>query len=61
MMGHRAKLVGGEEYDVFKARKYYFWQRGQIKKAKRRFNKRQRLIAKQSIRAESRHHPSKPG
>lgn len=41
MMGHREKLVGGEEYDALtRARKWHGWRSGMIKKVKRRFWKR---------------------
>ncbi len=51
-MFKKIKFRGGEENDAFtRARKFYFWQAGQIRKAKRsyakRFRKACRLDAKE--------------
>jgi hypothetical protein len=40
-------MKGGDEYDALTpARKYYKWGRGELKKIKRRFNKRFRKQGK---------------
>jgi len=40
-------LKSGDEYDALtKARKYYNWSKGQIKKIKRGYNKRFRKVGK---------------
>ena len=40
-------MKGGDEYDALtKARKYYNWSKGQLKKIKRGYNKRFRKAAK---------------
>lgn len=45
MMGHRAKLVGGDEYDALtRARRLYRFRPGEIKRIKRKFHKRMRRI-----------------
>ena len=42
-MGHRAKMVSGDEYDALtKGHNLLNWRPGQRKAIKRRFNKRQR-------------------
>lgn len=47
MMGHRAKLIDGDEYDALtKARKFYGHKAGTIKRIKRKFNKRMRSLWK---------------
>lgn len=48
MMGHREKMVGGAEYDALspRARKIICFKRGEIRKCKRKFNKRIRYIAR---------------
>lgn len=48
MMGHREKLVSGDEWDAAHqySRGILFWQRGQLKHIKRRMNKRARREAK---------------
>ena len=51
-MFKKIKFRGGDENDAFtRARKFYFWQAGQIRKAKRsyakRFRKACRLDAKE--------------
>ena len=47
MMGNRG-CRGGDEYDAFsrRARRLLYWQRGELKKIKRRFAKRMRKAAK---------------
>jgi len=43
----RIPMKGGDEYDgLTKARKYYNWSKGQIKKIKRGYNKRFRKVGK---------------
>jgi capsid portal protein len=43
----RIPFKGGDEYDALtKARKYVHWSKGQIKKIKRRYNKRFRKKGK---------------
>ena len=40
-------MKGGNEYDALtKARKYYNWSKGQLKKIKRGYNKRFRKVGK---------------
>lgn len=47
MMGHRGQKKTGEEWDAFTNwREVVFWQRGELKRVKRRYNKRQRKAAK---------------
>jgi hypothetical protein len=49
MKGNMTKIPmkGGDEYDALTpARKYYKWGRGELKKIKRRFNKRFRKQGK---------------
>jgi hypothetical protein len=41
----------GEECDVHEWRRYLVWQRGEVRKVKRRTNKRERREADQDIRA----------
>jgi hypothetical protein len=54
MMGTRAELKGGSEYDAFYARKIYcYLQRsGTVKKIKRAFWKRQRIEQRMELRGE---------
>ena len=41
-------MKGGDEYDALtKARKFYLWKSGQLKKIKRAYNKRLRKQGKQ--------------
>jgi len=43
MMGHKERMIGGDEYDAFTGwKKYLRWRPGTRKKIKRKFNKRQR-------------------
>jgi hypothetical protein len=43
MMANKIPLKGGDEYDgLTKARKFYHWKAGQLKKIKRAYNKRLR-------------------
>ena len=50
-MGHRTKLVSGDEWDALtKARPYHGYTAGEVKKIKRQHNKRQRTTVKQSLR-----------
>jgi len=47
MVNKRIPLRGGDEYDgLTKARKFHLWQRGQLKKIKRAYNKRLRKYNK---------------
>ena len=40
-MNKRIPMKGGDEYDgLTKARKFYLWKAGQLKKIKRAYNKR---------------------
>jgi hypothetical protein len=42
-MTKRIPMKGGDEYDALtKARKFYLWKAGQVKKIKRAYNKRLR-------------------
>ena len=51
MMGHREKSIDADELDAFtKWRHYVFWQRGERKRIKRKFNKRVRKAAKMELR-----------
>jgi len=54
MMGTRAELKGGSEYDAFYARKIYcYLQRsGTVKKIKRAFWKRQRIEQRAALKDE---------
>jgi hypothetical protein len=46
-MSKKIPLKGGDEYDALtKARKYYSWSKGQLKKIKRSYNKRFRKDGK---------------
>tara|TARA_B110000483_G_C17706948_1_gene355633 strand:- start:292 stop:468 length:177 start_codon:yes stop_codon:yes gene_type:complete len=41
MMNKRVPLKSGDEYDALtRARKFYLWKAGQLKKIKRAYNKR---------------------
>jgi hypothetical protein len=43
MMGHRAKLAGGDEWDAFtRGKRFHFWHAGERRRLKRKFAKRQR-------------------
>jgi hypothetical protein len=43
----KISMKGGDEYDALtKARKYYNWSKGQLKKIKRGYNKRFRKAGK---------------
>lgn len=47
----RIPLKGGDEFDALtKARRYYKWARGQLKKIKRSYNKRVRRTSKEQHR-----------
>jgi hypothetical protein len=52
-MFKRIKMQGGDEYDAFskRARGYFNWKRGRLKKIKRGYAKRFRLACKYDIRA----------
>ena len=46
-MTKRIRMKGGDEYDgLTKARKFYTWKAGQLKKIKRAYNKRLRKYIK---------------
>jgi hypothetical protein len=46
-MTGRIPLRGGDEYDALTSwRKYVFWQRGELKRIKRGYNKRFRRLGK---------------
>jgi len=47
-MTKRIPMKGGDEYDgLTKARKFYMWKAGQLKKIKRAYNKRFRKHTKE--------------
>jgi len=47
-MTKRIPMKGGDEYDgLTKARKFYMWKSGQLKKIKRAYNKRFRKQSKE--------------
>ena len=47
-MTKRIPMKGGDEYDgLTKARKFYMWKSGQLKKIKRAYNKRFRKHTKE--------------
>jgi hypothetical protein len=49
----RRRIVTGEEQDAYTGwRKVMFWQRGELKKIKRRTHKRERREGKNDIRKE---------
>lgn len=46
----KRRCVGGDEYDAFTGwRQVLFWQRGELRKIKRRASKRERRTAKAVI------------
>ena len=46
-LGKRIPMKGGDEYDALtKARKFYKWKAGQVKRIKRAYNKRFRKYNK---------------
>lgn len=49
MMGHRAKLSGNEVDALTRARRHYGPTAGVVAWFKRKFNKRQRLIARKEL------------
>ena len=49
MMGHRGKMIDGDEMDAFNRRQRCHWKQGRLKGIKRRFNKRQRKAAKTNL------------
>ena len=51
MMGHRERLIGGAEYDVFYDRRWYCYTRrpGVCKKIKVKFNRRIRRNVKREL------------
>ncbi len=47
-LGKRIPMKGGDEFDALtKARKFYLWKAGQVKKIKRAYNKRFRKHTKE--------------
>ena len=43
MMGHRGKMIDGDEYDgLTRWKRYYHWKPGERKQLKRKYNKRDR-------------------
>ena len=47
-MSKRIPMKSGDEYDgLTKARKFYLWKRGQLKKIKRAYNKRFRKYGRE--------------
>lgn len=53
MMGHRGKMINGDEMDAFNSRRQRrHWGQGRLKGIKRRFNKRQRRAAKTNLNSE---------
>lgn len=51
MMGHRGKKKSGDEWDAFTSwRRGVFWQRGELRRIKRRYAKRQRSLARLQLR-----------
>ncbi len=53
MMGHRGKMIDGDEMDAFNRRQRCHWKQGRLKGIKRRFNKRQRKAAKTNLKLEN--------
>lgn len=52
-MTKRIPMKGGDEYDgLTKARKFYLWKAGQLKKIKRAYNKRFRKYNKEKTDAD---------
>ena len=50
VMGHREKLISGDEYDVLTQwRRVHAYKAGTVKAIKRKFNKRTRRQAKESL------------
>ena len=59
-MGHR-RSVSGDEFDALpKARQVYFWQRGELRRIKRRVSKRQRRQGRASARHQDASEPPIP-
>jgi hypothetical protein len=52
MMGHRGKTIDGLEHDAFctDCRYHFKWYAGIRKKAKKKYNKRQRKTVKSKLR-----------
>ena len=49
-MTKRIPMKGGDEYDgLTKARRFYLWKSGQLKKIKRAYNKRFRKHSKENV------------
>lgn len=54
MMGHRGIKKSGDEWDAFTGwRKVIRWKPGQLKKTKRRYNKRVRRLANENLRGKT--------
>jgi hypothetical protein len=53
MMGHRAKLKNGDEWDAFKAKHIVGFSPGVVRKIKRIYHKRLRQIARREISKEN--------
>ena len=53
MMRGRIPSQGGDEYDAFtRWRKLFHWQQGELKRIKRRYNKRARKVGKRDANGE---------
>lgn len=53
-MRRRVPLKRGDEYDAFtRWRRYYHWQRGELRKLKRRLSKRERRTKGKDIAAQT--------
>jgi hypothetical protein len=51
MMGHRGVKKGGDEWDAFTSwRRVLYWQAGELRRIKRRYNKRQRKLVRMELR-----------
>lgn len=51
MMGHRERMKGGDEWDAFTGwRRWYYWRAGKLHHIKKKFSRRVRREAKESLR-----------
>lgn len=50
----KRRTVGGDEWDAFNHRRIYFWQRGELRRLKRKANKRERREGVQDARGTGR-------
>jgi hypothetical protein len=51
MMGHKNKMICGDEFDAFYFKKIYYWRAGLRKSIKRKFNKRVRRSIKNFLKS----------